>query len=84
MILKTGTLFIDFNYNYSKIKFMPDKKSSKADDNTGKENAPIDIDEHVKEAYEQAEKDIERDHDQVTDEDKDLDEGELAKKEGHP
>jgi len=84
MILKTGTLFIDFNYNYSKIKFMPDKNSSEADDNTGKENVPIDKDEHVKEAYEQAEKDIERDHDQVTDEDKDLDEGELARKESHP
>lgn len=43
-------------------------------------------DEHVEEAYEEAEKDINRDASLKTprEEQSDLDEGELARKEGHP
>ncbi|MEO6820294.1 MAG: hypothetical protein ABI204_11235 [Ginsengibacter sp.] len=43
-------------------------------------------DEHVEEAYEEAEKDINRDASMATprEEQSDLDEGELARKEGHP
>lgn len=43
-------------------------------------------DEHVEEAYEEAEKDIKRDASIRTpdEEQSDLDEGELARKEGHP
>jgi hypothetical protein len=43
-------------------------------------------DEHVEEAFRAAEKDIQRDADEVTPEEvqSDLDEGELARKEGHP
>lgn len=63
---------------------MPDKNSFAKKDKEKSENASIDKGEHVKEAYEQAEKDIERDADLIPDEDKDLDESELARKEGHP
>ena len=43
-------------------------------------------DEHVEEAYEEAEKDIHEDASLTTadEEQSDLDEGELARKEGHP
>ena len=43
-------------------------------------------DEHVEEAFRAAEKDSQRDADEVTPEEvqSDLDEGELARKEGHP
>ncbi len=40
--------------------------------------------EHVKEAFDEAENDIDKDPDFKPDGDKDLDEGELARKEGHP
>ena len=40
--------------------------------------------EVVREAHKQADKDISRDPDFQPDEDADLDEGELARKEGHP
>ena len=63
---------------------MTDKKSSQGDKNSKQENPPKDKDEHVKEAFEQAEKDIEKDPGLQTDNDEDLDEGELARKEGHP
>ncbi|HEV2830862.1 MAG TPA: hypothetical protein VGW31_02675 [Hanamia sp.] len=59
---------------------MSDKKPvNKTDDSDKKENT-----EHVKEAFEQAEKDIEKDPALQPDKDNDLDEGELANKEGHP
>lgn len=59
---------------------MSEKKPvNKTDDSDKKENT-----EHVKEAFEQAEKDIKKDATLKPDEDDDLDEGELAKKEGHP
>ena len=41
-------------------------------------------DEKVKEAFKQAETDIEKDPEFQPDDDADLDEGELAKKDGHP
>ncbi len=63
---------------------MPHKNSSQKNKISEKENSPIDKDEHVKDAYEQAEKDIEKDPDLVPDQDEDLDEGELARKEEHP
>jgi hypothetical protein len=40
--------------------------------------------EHTEEAFEQAEKDISKDSDFKPDDTEDLDEGELARKEGHP
>jgi hypothetical protein len=54
----------------------PEKNSTKSPDKN----------EHVKEAQEQAEKDIEKDPDLKIEESKadDLDEGELARLEGHP
>ena len=39
---------------------------------------------HTEEAFEQAEEDIEKDRTFQPDENEDLDEGELARKEGHP
>lgn len=45
---------------------------------------PVDERDHTKEAFEQAEEDIEKDPDMEADENTDLDEGELARKEGHP
>lgn len=59
---------------------MSDKKPLKKTDKPDKKGNT----EHVKEAFEQAEKDIEKDDSFRPDEDRDLDEGELAKKEGHP
>jgi hypothetical protein len=59
---------------------MSEKKPVKKTDNSDKKEDA----EHVKEAFEQAEKDIEKDATLKPDEDDDLDEGELAKKEGHP
>ncbi|MGN6195692.1 MAG: hypothetical protein ACTHOB_12195 [Ginsengibacter sp.] len=40
--------------------------------------------QRTEEAFEQAEQDIEKDPDMQPDENDDLDEGELARKEGHP
>jgi hypothetical protein len=40
--------------------------------------------QRTEEAFEQAEQDIEKDPDMQRDENDDLDEGELARKEGHP
>jgi hypothetical protein len=45
---------------------------------------PEDKREHTEEAFEQAEEDMEQDPDLQPDENEDLDEGELARKEGHP
>jgi hypothetical protein len=45
---------------------------------------PIDERAHTKEAFEQAEEDIEKDPEMEPQENEDLDEGELARKEGHP
>jgi hypothetical protein len=44
---------------------------------------PADEREHTEEAFEQAEEDIEEDPDMEAGENDDLDEGELARKEGH-
>jgi len=57
---------------------MPDKNSLQKNSSNK--------DEHVKEALEQAEKDIEKDPDLKSEkkETDDLDEGELARLEGHP
>lgn len=63
---------------------MPDKSFSKENEDAKKERELRNKKEHVEEAYEQAEKDIEKDPDFKPDEDEDLDEGELARKEGHP
>ena len=63
---------------------MPDKRFSKENEDAKKERELRDKKEHVEEAYEQAEKDIEKDPEFKHDEDEDLDEGELARKEGHP
>lgn len=62
---------------------VPDKKNSGKSEEAkkGKEGGK---DEHVKEAYEQAENDIDKDPEFKPDENEDLDEGELARKEGHP
>ena len=59
---------------------MSEKKAVKKTGNSDKKEDA----EHVKDAFEQAEKDIEKDATLKSDEDDDLDEGELAKKEGHP
>jgi hypothetical protein len=59
---------------------MSEKKPVKKTDNSDKKENT----EHVKEAFEQAEKDIEKDPALQPDNDNDLDEGELANKEGHP
>lgn len=48
------------------------------------EKEQFEKDEHVKEAFDEAENDIEKDPDFKPNEDEDLDEGELARKEGHP
>ncbi len=55
-------------------------------DKNPKQSSASNKDEHVKEAHEQAEKDIEKDPDlkNKKSEKDDLDEGELAKLEGHP
>ena len=48
------------------------------------DQSSADKNEHVREAFEEAEHDIELDPDLKPDADADLDEGELARKEGHP
>lgn len=63
---------------------MPDKNFSEENKKRKEQQASVNEDEHVKEAYEEAEHDIERDPDLKPDADADLDEGELARKEGHP
>ena len=63
---------------------MLDKNSSQENENTKKANSSVDKDKPVKEALKQAEKDIEKDTDLQPNKDDDLDEGELARKEGHP
>lgn len=63
---------------------MSEKKSLQVNKNPKKENGSKDKNEHVKEAYKEAEKDIEKDQKLKLNEDEDLDEGELARKEGHP
>jgi hypothetical protein len=60
---------------------MPDKNIEENElqkNNAGKEH------QQTEKAFEQAEEDIEKDPDMRPDEDEDLDEGELARKEGHP
>ena len=63
---------------------MPDTNFSEESKKRKEEKDLINKKEHVKEAYEQAENDIEKDPDLKPDENEDLDEGELARKEGHP
>jgi hypothetical protein len=62
---------------------MQKKNSSSDKEKISKNDNPS---EHVEEAYKQAEKDISKDAHLKTppEEDEDLDEGELARKEGHP
>jgi hypothetical protein len=60
---------------------MPDKNIEENElqkNNAGKEH------QQTEKAFEQAEEDIEKDPDMRPDEDEHLDEGELARKEGHP
>jgi hypothetical protein len=60
---------------------MPDKNIEENElqkNNAGKEH------QQTEKAFEQAEEDIEKDPDMRPDEDENLDEGELARKEGHP
>ena len=63
---------------------MPDKNFSEENKKRKEEKASIDKKEHVKDAYDQAENDMEKDPDFVPEKNEDLDEGELARKEGHP
>ena len=63
---------------------MSDNRNSSQVKDAEKKDSPELKDEKVKEAFKQAEKDIEKDPEFQPDEDADLDEGELAKKEGHP
>lgn len=60
---------------------MSDKKTTKDGNKDAQDKK---LPPEVIEAYQQAEKDIEADPDLKPDEDNDLDEGELANKEGHP
>lgn len=61
---------------------MPDKNISEKDEERRMEDAKED--KNVLESFKQAEKDISKDPDLNMSEDEDLDEGELARKEGHP
>lgn len=63
---------------------MSDKKDPEQGKASEKENSSGLKTDQVKDAFGQAEKDIEKDPDFRPDEDEDLDEGELARKEGHP
>ncbi len=63
---------------------MPDKNFSEENKKRKEEEAAINKKEHVKEAFEQAQEDLEKDPEFKVGEDEDLDEGELANKEGHP
>lgn len=62
---------------------MENKENSLDKENIHNSQKP---DEHIEEAYRNAEKDINRDASMKTppEEQSDLDEGELARKEGHP
>ena len=61
---------------------MSDKKNT--EQNKGSEKEMSTEAEKVNDAFTEAEKDIEKDPEFRPDDDKDLDEGELARKEGHP
>ena len=61
---------------------MSDKKNTEQNKGAEKEN-PTEA-EQVKDAFTEAEKDIEKEPEFRPDDDEDLDEGELARKEGHP
>jgi len=63
---------------------MEDKNFSEENKIRKVEKDQFEKDEHVKEAFDEAENDIEKDPDFKPDENEDLDEGELARKEGHP
>jgi hypothetical protein len=63
---------------------MEDKNFSEENKIRKAEKDQFEKDEHVKEAFDEAENDIEKDPDFKPDENEDLDEGELARKEGHP
>lgn len=63
---------------------MTEKKSYPENKKIKKPEQPEQKNEHIKEAFEQAEKDIEKDPEFQSHKDEDLDEGELARKEGHP
>lgn len=61
---------------------MTEKNISEKDEQRRMEDAKED--KNTLEAFEQAENDISKDPDLDMDNDEDLDEGELARKEGHP
>lgn len=63
---------------------MPNKYFSEENKERQEEKAAADKEEHIKEAFEQAEKDLEQDPDMKPGKNEDLDEGELARKENHP
>jgi len=63
---------------------MSDKRNALEVKEAKQKKSPELKDEKVKDAFKEAEKDIEKDPDFQPDENADLDEGELAKKEGHP
>jgi hypothetical protein len=77
-------LLLFIGLKHFKNRFMPDKKLTEENKNIKKQNDSSDENEHVEEAFEEAEKDIEKDPEFKHDEDEDLNEGELARKEGHP
>lgn len=61
---------------------MPDRNFPQK--NKDPKKNPADEQLHTREAFEQAEEDISDDPETKPDENEDLDEGELARKEGHP
>lgn|GEM_PF-1483083 len=60
----------------------PDKNFPQPNNDPKKD--PVDEQLHTHEAFEQAEEDIGKDPEMKPDKNEDLDEGELARKEGHP
>lgn len=63
---------------------MAQKKPVRRNIKPKKKDQPGYKEEPVEEAFDQALKDIQKDPDNIKDENEDLDEGELANKEGHP
>jgi hypothetical protein len=63
---------------------MEQKNISEAGKSANEEKQGFEKKEHVKEAFEQAQDDLAKDPEFQPHEDEDLDEGELARKEGHP
>ena len=63
---------------------MADKQFSEESEERKDKKEAFNKKEHVEEAFEQAQDDLAKDPDFKPDENEDLDEGELARKEGHP